>query len=519
MLRKPVLLIILDGFGVNPGKRNNAIAAAQTPRLDEYFAEHPLTMLHASGEAVGLPRGQMGNSEVGHLTLGCGSIIRQDLVRINDAIADGSFYENATLLHAIHQAIGAGRPVHLYGLVSDGGVHSHLDHVLALIELCRREGARPLLHAFTDGRDTPPKSFLNYLTCVEEALAGAGGAIATIAGRYFAMDRDSRWDRIERAWRAMLLGQGRHAGTALQAVTNAYAAGETDEFIRPTVLAAWQEVTADDVFISFNFRKDRPKQITAALGHEQFAAFDRGTCIIPQVVCMMPYDKEASLPCVFQPERPAITLAEVVAQRGIEQFHCAETEKYAHVTYFFNGGRHDPYHGEKQLVIPSPKVATYNLQPEMSAPKVAESVLNAMREKRFGFIVVNFANGDMVGHTADWFATIKAIEALDHAAGDLLDAASQLGYSVILTADHGNCEELIDKQSGSPHTQHTSYPVPCLIIDDEYWQLSDQEGLSSVAPTVLQLMGIAQPESMTGRSLLLKGMERRPTPGKLSSVA
>lgn len=518
-IRKPVLLIILDGFGVNPGKKNNAVAAAHTPRLDEYFAEHPHTLIHASGDSVGLPDGQMGNSEVGHLTLGCGSVIRQDLVRINAAIEDGSFFENSALLTAIRKAANAGRPVHLYGLISDGGVHSHLDHVLALIELCHREGATPLLHAFTDGRDTPPQSIHRYLPAIEAALIEAQGGIATLSGRYFAMDRDSRWDRTERAWRAMILGQGRHATSSGQAITAAYAAGETDEFLKPTVLPAWQTVDEHDVFISFNFRKDRPKQITAALGHRQFAGFDRGTGGVPEVTCIMPYDKDACLPYAFEPERPDITLAEVLAKQGVEQFHCAETEKYAHVTYFFNGGRHDPHEGEKHLLIPSPKVATYNLQPEMSAPQVTQAVLKAMSEKRFGFIVVNYANGDMVGHTADWFATVKAIEALDNAASDLLDASIELGYSVILTADHGNCEELIDKQSGVPHTQHTTNPVPCLIMDELYWLLSNQAGLSSIAPTVLQLMGIEQPEEMTGKSLLLNGLERELQPDALTGVA
>ena len=277
---------------------------------------------------------------------------------------------------------------------------------------------------------------------------------------------------------------------------------------RPTALPAWQEVKAQDQFISLNFRRDRAKQITAALGHREFAGFDRGHGAIPAVTCIMPYDKDASLPCAFDPERPATTLGEVLSRHGIKQFHCAETEKYAHVTYFFNGGRPDPYQGEKQLLIPSPRVSTYNLQPEMSAAQISTSVLNAMKQRHFGFIVVNFANGDMVGHTADWFATLKAVEALDDAAGDLLDAATQLGYSAILTADHGNCEELTDTQSGGPHTQHTCNPVPCLVIDELHWLLSSQAGLSSIAPTVLQLMGIEQPAEMTGKSLLLKGQKR-----------
>jgi 2,3-bisphosphoglycerate-independent phosphoglycerate mutase len=518
-IRKPVLLIILDGFGVNPGKHHNAIHHAHTPRLDEYFAQYPITSIQASGHAVGLPDGQMGNSEVGHLTLGSGSVIRQDLVKISDSIEQGGFYENDVLLAAISNAAARQRPVHLYGLISDGGVHSHLDHVLALIELCRRQGARPLLHAFTDGRDVPPQSIHKYLPEIEKALADAGGGIATISGRYFAMDRDSRWDRTERAWRAMILGQGRKAKSSEQAIAAAYDSGETDEFIKPTVLPGWQHVDEEDVFISFNFRKDRPKQITAALGHEQFAGFDRGDSSIPRVTCMMPYDKDASLPYAFEVERPDVTLAEVIAQHGIEQLHCAETEKYAHVTYFFNGGRHDPHEGEKHLLIPSPKVATYNMQPEMSAPEISKAVLNAMHEQHFGFIVVNFANGDMVGHTADWFATVRAVEALDNAVGNLLDVANDLGYSVILTADHGNCEELVDKHSGAPHTQHTCNPVPCMIMDEMYWILSNHAGLSSIAPTVLHLMGIEQPETMTGKSLLLTGIERDLQPDALPGVA
>lgn len=518
-IKKPVLLIVLDGFGISPGKKNNAVATAHTPRLDEYFADHPSALIQASGEAVGLPDGQMGNSEVGHLTLGCGSVIRQSLVHIDSTIEDGSFFANPAFLTGIRKAVKARRPVHIYGLISNGGVHSHLGHLLALIELCHREGATPLLHAFADGRDAPPQSILKYLPAVEDALKKAGGGIATISGRYYAMDRDSRWDRTERAWRVMTLGQGRHAKNTEQAIAAAYGAGETDEFIQPTVLPAWQEVHDEDTFISINFRRDRAKQITAALGHAQFAGFDRGNSPIPAVTCIMPYDKAASLPFAFTPDRPDTTLGQVLARHGIEQFHCAETEKYAHVTYFFNGGRGEPYQGEKQLLIPSPKVATYNLQPEMSAAQVSASVLNAMKQQRFGFILVNFANGDMVGHTADWFATLKAVEALDNAAGDLLDAATEQGYSVVLTADHGNCEELVDKQSGGPQTQHTCNPVPCLIIDELHWQLSNKAGLSSIAPTILHLMGIQQPREMQGESLLLKGEERGQQSDELHGAA
>jgi 2,3-bisphosphoglycerate-independent phosphoglycerate mutase len=497
----------MDGFGVNPSKLNNAIAAANTPNLDAYFARYPHTLLSASGPAVGLPDGQMGNSEVGHLTLGCGSIVRQDIVRIGDAIASGEFYENPALSGAVQRAARHNRPLHLLGLVSDGGVHSHLDHLLALIRLCKRQGARPLLHMITDGRDTPPKSALSYLRPVESALHESGGAIATIMGRYYAMDRDNRWERTELAWRALVLGKGQRASVAESAIKSAYAAGDTDEFIRPIILPQAQTLQDSDQLISFNFRKDRPRQIVAALGAERFEGFDRGGWPRITVTCMMAYDRKLNLPFAYKPEQPAVTLAQVVADAGLRQFHCAETEKYAHVTYFFNGQRSDPFSGETQLVIPSPKVATYDLKPEMSAREVADAVIHAIQMNRYAFILVNFANGDMVGHTAIPHAVIQAVEALDREVGRVLRAAVAADYSVVLTSDHGNCEELVDPAGDEPHTQHTSYPVPCLIVDESSWQLSCAGGLANVAPTVLQLLGLDQPAEMRARVLIAQAAQ------------
>jgi 2,3-bisphosphoglycerate-independent phosphoglycerate mutase len=501
--RRPVILIILDGFGVNPSKANNAVALAHTPRFDEYFAHSPHTVLQASGRAVGLPDGQMGNSEVGHMTLGSGCIIRQDLVLIDDAIDDHSFFDNPALTSAAKRAVELDRPLHLMGLVSDGGVHSHLRHLSALIKLCRRHGARPALHMFTDGRDTPPRSAPLYLKPVEDGLEKAGGHIATVSGRYYAMDRDHRWDRTELAWRAMVERKGREASSARAAIEQAYAAGEDDEFIRPTLIAGGEAIRNGDPVIHFNFRKDRPRQLVASLYQSDFEHFERGGFESADVTCMMEYDQGFRLPFAFDNETPSVTLGGIVSDAGLAQFHCAETEKYAHVTYFFNGGRSDPWPGEERLLVPSPRVATYDLQPEMSAPEVADAVIDALHSRRFPFIVVNFANGDMVGHTAVREAVIAAVETLDQEVGRVMDAAREEGYSIVLTADHGNCDELVDPVSGEPHTQHSLYPVPCLVVDDVPWRLAIGAGIENIAPTILALMGLPKPEAMHGSSLLL----------------
>ncbi len=509
-IRRPVLLVILDGFGSNPSRLNNGIALARTPNFDRYFSNYPHTLLQASGRAVGLPDGQMGNSEVGHLVLGSGTVIRQDLVRIDDAIADESFFINPVLCKAVDAAKASGRPLHLLGLVSDGGVHSHIRHLFALIDLCRRRGAKPVVHMITDGRDTPPRCARQYLPDLDGALKRAGGSIATVMGRYYAMDRDNRWDRTRTAFQALVYGAGRQAGDASRALDAAYAEGEGDEFVKPAVIDRNALVGAGDSVLFFNFRKDRPRQLTAALTKPEFSEFDRGSFAPPAVTCMTQYDKWFSLPYAFERERPATTVGEIVSHAGLKQFHCAETEKYPHVTYFFNGGRGDAYPGEDRVIIDSPKVATYDLQPEMSAAKVADAVITALASRRYSFTVVNFANGDMVGHTAVRDAVIQSVEALDREVGRVLDFAVENDTSVVLTADHGNCEEMVDPVTHESHTQHTVYPVPCLVMDQVPWQLSIGAGLANIAPTVLQLMGLSLPKEIGSRSLLIKPLLGNP---------
>ncbi|MEI6412732.1 MAG: 2,3-bisphosphoglycerate-independent phosphoglycerate mutase [Pseudomonadota bacterium] len=502
-LRAPVVLIILDGFGVNPSKAHNAIALAHTPRFDDYFAHHAHCVIEASGRACGLPDGQMGNSEVGHITLGSGCIVRQDLVIIDDAIADGSFFKNPALLSALQRTGDQPRRVHLWGLVSDGGVHSHLNHLLALIQMAHQQGVQPIVHMVTDGRDTPPRCASDYLPPLEAALGAADGRIATLSGRYYAMDRDHRWERIEQAFRALVLAEGRRVGSSCGAIDAAYRHGEDDEFILPTVIGEGCPMLPDDAVIAFNFRKDRPRQMVRALCQADFTAFHRGSFQPLSPVCMTQYEEALGLPYAFTQERPAITLGQYLSDLNLAQFHCAETEKFAHITYFFNGGRHEPYPGEDRVIVPSPKVATYDLQPEMSAPAVADEVIRAIISGRYSFIVVNFANGDMVGHSAMREAVIQAVEVLDTQAGRVLDAAVAQGYSALLTSDHGNCDEMVDPATGEPHTQHTHYPVPCLVVDRQAWHLTMGGGIQQIAATVLDLMGLPRPAAMRGRSLLL----------------
>lgn len=502
--RRKAILIILDGFGLNPSKKYNAVYEADTPRLDEYFGKHLHTTLEASGRAVGLPVGQMGNSEVGHLTIGCGSIVRQDLVRIDDSIEDGSFFDNSALLAALNDAKAKDRPLHLLGLVSDGGVHSHIRHLNALIKMCRKHNVRPMLHMITDGRDTAPKSALNFLPDVEKKLAKAGGQIATICGRYFAMDRDNRWARTELSWQAMVNGVGTQVESAEAGIKAAYEKDQADEFIEPLILPNAETIQSDDPLVFFNFRNDRPRQLAEALAMDEFSGFDRGDYQSITVTCLTEYDQKLLSPIGFPPERPATTIARVVSHSGLKQFHCAETEKYAHVTFFLNGGREEPYAGEDRLMVPSPDVATYDEKPEMSAPEVADAMIKAIESDEYSFLVVNFANGDMVGHTAKPEAVVTAVEKMDTEVGRVLDAAVANNYSVLLTADHGNCDEYIDPITGEPHTQHTTYPVPCMIIDKSTWRLATGGGLSNIAPTLLQMIGLQQPESMEGFSLLLE---------------
>ena len=396
------------------------------------------------------------------------------------------------------------RPLHLVGLVSDGGVHSHIDHLFALIDLCAQYKVKPVVHMITDGRDTAQMSALVYLKQLERKLDDAEGCIATVCGRYYAMDRDNRWHRTERAWKAMVNGEGRNAEKARYAIEEAYAREETDEFIKPTVLDECELIQSGDSVIFFNFRNDRPRQLAAALSQSEFNEFDTGNYTGATVTCLTEYDPEFLLPIGYAPERPQYTVASVVSRAGHKQFHCAETEKYAHVTYFFNGGKKKPFAGEEHVMVNSPSVATYDLKPEMSAREVADKVIEALASGEYGFILVNFANGDMVGHTAVRDAVIAAVEALDTQVGRVLDAAVEAGFSVVLTADHGNCDEMVDPVTQEPHTQHTLYPVPCMVIDEANWHLLPGGDLSSVAPTVLQLIGLQQPSEMTGKSLLMK---------------
>ncbi len=502
--RKPVVLLIMDGVGSNPNRLNNAVALANTPNLDAWFERCPHTVLQASGHAVGLPDGQMGNSEVGHLTLGCGSIVHQDLVLVDEAIDSGEFFRNPSLLDAVRHAAGQGRPLHLLGLVSEGGVHSHTRHLRALIQLCRDHDVEPVIHAITDGRDVAPRSAAAQLAPVIEMLGEGPGRIATVIGRYHAMDRDSRWERTEAAWRAIVQGDGERAGDAIEAIEQAYARGQDDEFIPPTVLDTYESVQAGDNLIFFNFRRDRPRQLAAALFQPAFDAFDRGDFQPLRLTTMTEYDQWFGLPSAFVQDQPATTLAQVVSEQGLRQFHCAETEKYAHVTFFLNGGRGEPWPGEDRRIIDSPKVATYDLAPRMSASQVADAVIEAMAGGEYALIVVNFANGDMVGHTAVREAVIEAVETLDREVGRVLDACEQHAWSAVVTADHGNCDQLVDPETGEPHTQHTLNPVPCLILDSEMDSMLPNGGLSDVAPTVLRLMGLSVPEGMSGRSLCVE---------------
>ncbi|MBL7003030.1 MAG: 2,3-bisphosphoglycerate-independent phosphoglycerate mutase [Gammaproteobacteria bacterium] len=503
--RRPTCLIIMDGFGLNPSKVNNAVIEASTPNLDRYFSNYPHTALEASGIGVGLPNGQMGNSEVGHMTIGCGSVIRQDLIRIDDAIEDGSFISNAAFVAAVENCRQLDRPMHLIGLVSDGGVHSHMNHLLALIKLCGKYDVVPQVHMITDGRDSAPKAALNYLPDLEMALSDNGGFIGTIAGRYYAMDRDRRWDRTKLSWDALVKGIGKESKRTTLAIQDAYEDGVTDEFILPTILPDFEPIQKNDELIFFNFRNDRSRQMAAALGHGDFTCFDRGEDFAPiTVTCMTQYDPEFLSPIAFPPERPSVTLGGIVSQAGYKQLHCAETEKYPHVTFFFNGGREHRFPGEDRKMIQSPDVRTYDEKPEMSAKEVADEMVSALKGHEYGFLMVNFANGDMVGHTAVRDAVIQAVEVLDREVGRVMDCAIEEGYSVVLTADHGNCDEMVDPVTKEPHTQHTIYPVPCLVADKKPWRLATGANLSAIAPTLLELMGIQQPAEMTGKSLMLE---------------
>jgi 2,3-bisphosphoglycerate-independent phosphoglycerate mutase len=492
-----VALVVLDGWGMAEPGPGNAIELAETPVFDNLWKRYPHTTLTAWGEAVGLPEGQMGNSEVGHLNLGAGAVVKQDLLRIDEAIEDGSFAENESL-----RAACRAERLHLLGLVSAGGVHASMGHLRALIQLAGREGADDVvIHAFTDGRDTTPDSGAGYLAEVE---SWGGARIASVTGRYYAMDRDRRWDRTKLAWDALVHGRAEFSADSGEgAVRAAYERDETDEFIKPTLVGEEGRIRSGDSVVFFNFRPDRARQLTRALGETDFAEFDRGEVPRVRLTTLTEYQEEWDYPTAFPPARPEATLASLLAERGIDQLHVAETEKYAHVTYFFNGGEEDPYPGEERCLVDSPReVPTYDQKPEMSAPAATEAFTQRWRDGDYGFGIINYANPDMVGHTGVIPAAVKAVETVDACLGEVVGAVHDSGGACVITADHGNADNMLEPD-GSPNTAHSMNPVP-LIVTADVGELSSGGILADVAPTVLALLGQAQPEEMTGTPLTKK---------------
>ena len=498
------LLLILDGYGIADDPSVSAIDAARTPFLDSFFAGAPTSTLEASGRAVGLPAGQMGNSEVGHLNLGAGRVVDQDITRIDKAIEDGSMAENAALRGAVQHAQAGGTTLHLMGLVSDGGVHSHLAHLAALLELAAAEGLdadRVAVHAFTDGRDTAPDGGAGYVAAVQDAVRAAGvGAVASVVGRYWAMDRDHRWERTETAYRLLTEGVGTAYDDPVAYLEASYAAGVTDEFVGPGLLPGSPRVAGGDAVVFFNFRSDRGRQLTEAFTALDFDGFRRGPRLDLHYVTMTAYSAAFDVPVAFGKDNLTDTLGEVVARAGLRQLRAAETEKYPHVTFFFNGGREEPSPGESRILVPSPKVATYDLQPEMSAPELAARVAEAVRTEAPDLVVLNFANPDMVGHTGVFEAAVAAVEAVDEAARTVVEAARERGYTVEVIADHGNADRMRNPD-GSPHTAHTTVLVPH-AVERPGWHGTVRPGrLADVAPTVLACLGLEQPAAMTGTPL------------------
>ncbi|WP_041531929.1 2,3-bisphosphoglycerate-independent phosphoglycerate mutase [Syntrophotalea carbinolica] len=507
-MRRPVALVILDGWGINPVCEHNAVCQADTPRLRALLESWPHARIGASGRDVGLPDGQMGNSEVGHLNIGAGRTVYQDLTRISLSIEEDTFFENTELRKVMQQVVESQGKLHLMGLLSDGGVHSHMEHLYALVEMARRAGVEQVcIHAFMDGRDTPPQSGAGYLAQLEDKLQDIGlGRVATVIGRYWAMDRDNRWERVEKAYRAMTEGVGTSFESSAAAIADAYAQGQTDEFVEPRFVGGEKPCTVDDGdgMIFFNFRADRAREITRTFTSSDFSGFSREkTPRLAGYVCLTEYDASFGLPMAFPPETYPELLGEVVSRAGRKQLRIAETEKYAHVTFFFNGGSEEPFDGEDRVLIPSPKeVATYDLKPEMSAPAVTDAMLERVASGRYDLIVLNFANPDMVGHTGVESAAIAAMETVDACVGRVVDAVLNAGGSLLITADHGNCEQMADAK-GAPHTAHTSNPVPVILVDPDRTGVKLRNGiLADLAPTLLELMGIDKPAAMTGRSLL-----------------
>lgn len=510
-LRRPVALIILDGVGLNPNPRANAVAIARHPNLDRYMAEYPFTTLTACGEAVGLSEGQMGDSNVGHLNLGAGRIVWQTLVRISRAIKDGSFGRIPAWETAFVRARQPGVALHLVGLVSDGGVHSHIDHLHALLDLAKAAGVGQVyVHAILDGRDVPPQSALRWVKPLAEHLDKLGnGRIATVSGRYWAMDRDKRWERTEKAFDAIVSGRGEKSAPAPEAaVQQSYAADSRgDEFVLPTVIGAgYPGIRTQDAVITFNFRPDRMRQLVRALAETHFDGFARPDGYQPPAVfSMTQYDETFNLPVAFPPEFVKVPMGEVVSRAGLRQLRIAETEKYPHVTYFFNGGEEKVLAGEERVMIPSPKdVPTYDKKPQMSAYEITAELLRWIEGDKVDFIVLNFANGDMVGHTGVLEAAVKAVEVVDECLGRVVEALRAKGGAALVLADHGNCDQMVDYETGAPHTNHTLYPVPCILVDDGRKDSKLREGgvLANAAPTLLQVIGLEKPPEMEATSLI-----------------
>ena len=515
MSKKPVVLMVLDGYGLNENQEGNAIAMAQTPVMDKLMAECPFVEGNASGLAVGLPEGQMGNSEVGHMNIGAGRIIYQDLTRITKEINDGTFFENKALVDAMENCKKNQSDLHLWGLLSDGGVHSHNTHVYGILEMAKKMGVENVyVHAFLDGRDTPPASGRDFVAALEEKMTEIGvGKVASLCGRYYAMDRDNNWDRVEKAYNSLVAGEGVQAKSAVKAMEDSYAEGVTDEFVLPTVIVdengqPLSVVKENDSVIFFNFRPDRAREITRAFCDDNFTGFERKTGFLPLTfVCFKNYDETIPNKIIaFEKESITNTFGEYLAKCGKKQLRLAETEKYAHVTFFFNGGMEEPNAEEARLLVNSPKeVATYDLKPEMSAPEVGMDLVEAIKSDKYDVIVINFANPDMVGHTGVISAAVAAVERVDSLVGDAVEAVKEVGGVMFICADHGNAEKMVDYETGKPHTAHTTNPVPFILVNgEENWKLREGGCLADIAPTLLEIMELEQPVEMTGKSLLIK---------------
>ena len=508
---RPVVLVVLDGWGYREAREGNAVALARTPTWDRLWARAPRTLLDASGLAVGLPEGQMGNSEVGHLNLGAGRVVMQDLVRISQAVKTGDFFRNRVFRDACAHARRSGGTLHLMGLLGDGGVHAHQSHLLALVDLAGREGVPHVaIHVLLDGRDTLPKSALGFMEDLVAAVA-ARATIASVGGRYYGMDRDKRWARVEPWYRAAVDGTGPSANDPLAFIRAAYDAGETDEFIKPAVItrdgAPVAPMRPGDALICWNFRSDRMRQIVRAIAIDGFDGFDISNRPALHIATMTQYDATFGLPMALEPFSMEKIVAEVLCDVGMTTLRTAETEKYPHVTYFFNGGVEVPYEGEERILVPSQQVATYDLMPEMSAPGITDVLCNAIERRAHDFTLVNYANGDMVGHSGNLAATIKACEVLDRCLTRVVASAEKSGARLLITADHGNCEMMIDPGTGGPHTAHTTNPVPFLLVEDgSAAPLRSGGALCDVGPTVLRMLGVEPPAEMTGRDLRLAGV-------------